>query len=99
MSAGAAERPPLPPFSFETAAQKVRAAEDGWNTRDPARVALAYTEESRWRNRSEFLSGPPLAASSFAAPTARPGASDAPYQAVRPRGGLDGPHFAAREHR
>ena len=50
-------RPPLPPFSLETATQKVRMAEDGWNTRDPARVALAYTSDSRWRNRSEFLQG------------------------------------------
>ena len=50
-------RPPLPPFSSETAAQKVRMAEDAWNTRDPARVALAYTEDGRWRNRSEFLQG------------------------------------------
>src|SRR6201986_4606338 len=51
------DRPPLPPFTFETAAQKVRMAEDGWNSRDPAKVALAYTADSRWRNRSEFLQG------------------------------------------
>ena len=51
------DRPPLPPFTLETAAQKVRMAEDGWNSRDPARVALAYTVDSRWRNRSEFLQG------------------------------------------
>lgn len=50
-------RPPLPPFSLETATQKVRMAEDAWNMRDPARVALAYTEDSRWRNRAEFLQG------------------------------------------
>jgi nuclear transport factor 2 (NTF2) superfamily protein len=50
-------RPPLPPFTQETAAQKVRMAEDAWNTREPARVALAYTEDSRWRNRGEFLHG------------------------------------------
>ena len=50
-------RPPLPPFTAETAAQKVRAAEDGWNGRDPEKVALAYTPDSRWRNRSEFLRG------------------------------------------
>lgn len=50
-------RPPLPPFTAETAAQKVRAAEDGWNSRDPARVALAYTPDSVWRNRAEFLEG------------------------------------------
>src|SRR5215467_4797914 len=50
-------RPPLPPFTAETAAQKTRMAEDAWNTRDPARVALAYTIDSRWRNRSEFIQG------------------------------------------
>ncbi len=50
-------RPPFPPFTAETAAQKARMAEDGWNSRDPARVALAYTEDSRWRNRAEFLQG------------------------------------------
>ncbi len=52
-------RPPLPPFTAETAAQKVRIAEDVWNTRDPARVALAYTPDCRWRNRAEFLQGRP----------------------------------------
>lgn len=50
-------RPPLPPFTAETAALKARMAEDAWNTRDPHRVAGAYTAESRWRNRAEFLSG------------------------------------------
>ena len=50
-------RPPLPPFTRETAAQKARMAEDAWNSRDPERVALAYTEDSRWRNRSEFFEG------------------------------------------
>ena len=50
-------RPPLPPFSRETAMQKVRMAEDAWNTRDPERVALAYTVASVWRNRAEFFSG------------------------------------------
>ncbi|UBM27628.1 nuclear transport factor 2 family protein [Pseudomonas sp. p1(2021b)] len=50
-------RPPLPPFTMETAIQKVRGAEDGWNSRDPAKVALAYTEDTHWRNRSEFIEG------------------------------------------
>ena len=50
-------RPPVPPFTAETAAQKVQAAEDAWNTRDPDRVAAAYTPDTRWRNRSEFLTG------------------------------------------
>lgn len=51
------QRPPLPPFNAETAAQKVRLAEDAWNSRDPARVALGYTVDSRWRNRAEFVIG------------------------------------------
>ena len=50
-------RPPLPPFTMETAIHKVRLAEDGWNTRDPERVSLAYTVDSRWRNRAEFPIG------------------------------------------
>jgi uncharacterized protein len=52
-----APRPPLPPFTHETAVQKVRMAEDAWNMRDPVRVSLAYTEDSRWRNRAEFPVG------------------------------------------
>ncbi len=50
-------KPPLPPFNQETAIQKVRMAEDAWNSRDPHRVSLAYTEDSYWRNRSEFITG------------------------------------------
>lgn len=50
-------RPPLPPFNEETARQKVRAAEDGWNNRDPVKVSLAYTPDSQWRNRNEFPQG------------------------------------------
>jgi len=50
-------RPPFPPFTAETARQKVRAAEDGWNTREPERVSLAYTPDSVWRNRAEFFAG------------------------------------------
>lgn len=53
------ERPPVPPFSFDTAVRKVRLAEDAWNTCDPERVASAYTADSRWRNRDEFLQGRP----------------------------------------
>jgi hypothetical protein len=52
-------RPPLPPFTRDTATQKVRLAEDAWNTRDPEKVSLAYTPDSRWRNRSEFINGRP----------------------------------------
>ena len=50
-------RPPRPPFTIETAKEKVRLAEDGWNSRDPAKVALAYTPDSQWRNRAEFVTG------------------------------------------
>ena len=50
-------KPPLPPFTTETARQKVQAAEDAWNTRNPEKVSLAYTEDTEWRNRSEFLNG------------------------------------------
>jgi hypothetical protein len=50
-------RPPLPPFTRDTALAKVKAAEDAWNTRDPARVALAYTEDCAWRNRDQFFKG------------------------------------------
>jgi nuclear transport factor 2 (NTF2) superfamily protein len=59
MSTPITARPPLPPFTAETAAQKARMAEDAWNSRDPERVSLAYTPDSRWRNRAEFLSGRP----------------------------------------
>ena len=50
-------RPPLPPFNEASAIEKVRRAEDGWNTRDPEKVSLAYTVDSRWRNRAEFVQG------------------------------------------
>jgi nuclear transport factor 2 (NTF2) superfamily protein len=57
MTSAPAVRPPIPPFTHETASLKVRLAEDGWNSRDPAKVALAYAIDSRWRNRSEFING------------------------------------------
>lgn len=57
MTAPSESRPPLPPFTRETAIEKIRKAEDAWNSRNPERVSLAYTPDSRWRNRSEFLSG------------------------------------------
>lgn len=57
MTAQADVRPPLPPFTRETAMQKVRMAEDGWNSRDPERVSMVYTEDSQWRNRAEFPRG------------------------------------------
>ncbi len=59
MVANAEMRPPVPPFTVETATQKVRGAEDGWNSRDPQRVSLVYTPDSVWRNRAEFLHGRP----------------------------------------
>ena len=55
--AAAQVRPPVPPFTKETAIQKVRAAEDAWNNRDPTKVPMAYTEDTRWRNRSEIFQG------------------------------------------
>ncbi|HZY98252.1 MAG TPA: DUF1348 family protein [Candidatus Baltobacteraceae bacterium] len=57
MNTSVAPRPPLPPFTLETATAKVRSAEDAWNTREPERVSMAYSQESRWRNRSEFFTG------------------------------------------
>jgi uncharacterized protein len=57
MSTGVEQRPPFPPFTKETAVQKIRAAEDGWNSCNPEKVALAYTVDSRWRNRAEIFSG------------------------------------------
>jgi nuclear transport factor 2 (NTF2) superfamily protein len=57
MSTTQVTRPPLPPFTLETAIQKVRLAEDGWNTRDAEKVALAYSLDTNWRNRTEFLKG------------------------------------------
>ena len=59
MSSPEAPRPPFPPFDAESAAKKVRLAEDAWNTRSPEKVALAYTPDSTWRNRAEFLQGRP----------------------------------------
>jgi nuclear transport factor 2 (NTF2) superfamily protein len=52
-----AQKPPLPPFTFETATQKVQMAEDAWNSKDPQRVSLAYTIDTEWRNRSQFING------------------------------------------
>jgi len=64
-------RPPLPPFTRETALLKVRAAEDAWNSRDPERVALAYTVDSEWRNRDDFVTGRPAIVALLAAKWAR----------------------------
>ena len=72
-------RPPLPPFSAESAAAKARAAEDAWNTRDPARVAAAYTRDSTWRNRAEFLAG----REAIAAFLARKWARESDYRLIK----------------
>lgn len=72
-------RPPAPPFTEDTARTKVRAAEDAWNSRDPARVALAYTIDSRWRNRAEFLCG----RSEIAAFLARKWARELDYRLIK----------------
>jgi hypothetical protein len=80
-------RPPLPPFTEETAKQKVRMAEDGWNSRDPAKVALAYTPESQWRNRVEFVNARLLPGRHCAATSMRCGAS--------PRSRLSKPSLSA----
>lgn len=85
-------RPPLPPFTRETALQKVRAAEDGWNSRDPARVALAYTEDSQWRNRSEFLRGREAIAAFLTAKWAR----EQDYRLVKGLWAHDGNRIAVR---
>ncbi len=85
-------RPPLPPFTRETATQKVRAAEDGWNRRDPARVALAYTADSRWRNRSEFLTG----RDAIAAFLARKWARELDYRLIKELWAHDGDRIAVR---
>lgn len=85
-------RPPLPPFTAETAAQKVRAAEDAWNGRDPARVALAYTLASRWRNRSEFLNG----RAEIEAFLTRKWASELDYRLIKELWAFTGPRIAVR---
>lgn len=85
-------RPPVPPFTRETAIQKVRAAEDGWNSRDPARVALAYTEDSSWRNRAEFVDGRPA----IIAFLARKWAKELDYRLIKELWSFDGDRIAVR---
>lgn len=81
-----------PPFTAETAARKARMAEDAWNTRDPARVALAYTEDSRWRNRAEFLAGRPAIASFLERKWAR----ELEYRLIKEVWAFTGDRIAAR---
>jgi nuclear transport factor 2 (NTF2) superfamily protein len=85
-------RPPLPPFTRETATQKVRGAEDGWNTRDPEKVALAYSPDSRWRNRSEFISG----RSEIVAFLKRKWAKELDYRLIKGLWTFDGNRIAVR---
>ncbi len=86
------DRPPLPPFTAETAAQKARLAEDAWNTRDPARVALAYTPDSRWRNRTEFIEG----RAAIEAFLARKWRRESDYRLVKEVWGFEGNRMAVR---
>src|SRR6266571_1333855 len=85
-------RPPLPPFTRETAAQKARMAEDAWNSRDPERVALAYTEDSRWRNRSEFFEG----RAAIVAFLTRKWAKEHEYRLIKDLWAFDGNRIAVR---
>ena len=85
-------RPPLPPFTRETALQKVRLAEDAWNTRDPERVARAYTEDSRWRNRAEF----PCGRAEIEAFLRRKWARELDYRLIKELWVFDGDRIAVR---
>ena len=85
-------RPPLPPFTRETAAQKARMAEDAWNSRDPERVALAYTEDSRWRNRSEVFQG----RAAIVAFLKRKWSKELDYRLIKDLWAVDGNRIAVR---
>ena len=85
-------RPPIPPFTRETAAQKARAAEDAWNTRDPEKVSLAYTVNSKWRNRAEFLNGRP----EIVAFLTRKWAKELDYRLIKELWAFDGDRIAVR---
>lgn len=85
-------RPPLPPFDAQTAAQKVRLAEDAWNTRNPDKVALAYTVDSRWRNRAEFLRG----RAEIAEFLKRKWARELDYRLIKELWAFDGDRIAVR---
>lgn len=87
-----APRPPLPPFTREAAAEKVQKAEDAWNTRDPERVAAAYTIDSRWRNRSEFFTGRPA----ITAFLQRKWASELDYRLIKELWAFDENRIAVR---
>jgi nuclear transport factor 2 (NTF2) superfamily protein len=85
-------RPPVPPFNLDTARQKVRLAEDGWNSRDPEKVALSYTPDSRWRNRVEFATGRPA----IIALLTRKWAKELDYRLIKELWAFDGNRIAVR---
>jgi nuclear transport factor 2 (NTF2) superfamily protein len=85
-------RPPFPPFTRETASEKARLAEDGWNSRDPEKVALAYTVNSRWRNRAEFVTG----RDEIIAFLTRKWRRELDYRLIKELWALDGNHIAVR---
>ena len=85
-------RPPLPPFNHETASQKVRMAEDGWNNRDPEKVALAYTVDSQWRNRAEF----PVGREQIIAFLTQKWAKEHEYRLIKELWAYAGNHIAVR---
>ena len=85
-------RPPVPPFTRESAIQKVRLAEDAWNTRDPENVSLAYTPDSRWRNRAEF----PTGRQEIVAFLTRKWARELDYRLIKELWSFDGNHIAVR---
>lgn len=85
-------RPPFPPFTKDTAAKKARAAEDAWNTCDPVKVSLAYTEDSQWRNRSEFFSGRPAIVEFLT----RKWAKELDYKLIKEVWAFEGNHIAVR---
>ncbi len=85
-------RPPLPPFTHETAAEKARKAEDAWNSRDPERVAGAYTADSRWRNRAEFFAG----RDAIVAFLRRKWAKELDYRLIKEVWAFTGDHIAVR---
>lgn len=92
MSLSTSVRPPVPPFSAETAAQKARMAEDAWNSRDPERVSLAYSPDSRWRNRAEFLTGRPA----IVAFLTRKWAAELDYRLIKEVWAFEGHRIAVR---
>ena len=92
MNTTEAERPPLPPFTHETAAQKVRMAEDGWNGRNPEKVALAYTIDSQWRNRAEF----PVGREQIIEFLTRKWATEHEYRLIKELWAFEGNHIAVR---